>query len=270
MNMHFISGLPRSGSTLLSGILRQNPRFHAAMTSPVNALCMSTLHKMSGASQFAMFFTDDKRHQILKGIFDSYYADRKTEIVFDTNRVWTSRTALLAAMYPKARIICCVRDIGWIIDSVERVLRSNPFQTSRLFNFEPGQSVYARAEILMNFESGLVGHAWSCLREAWFSEQAARLLVIDYKALTQRPAAVMSSIYAAIDEQPFAHDFDNVIYEAEDFDTVLGMPGMHTLKRKVEYKERASCIPPDLLAKHADLQFWRRPELRRTGITVIN
>ena len=33
--LHFISGLPRSGSTLLAGILRQNPRFHAAMTGPV-------------------------------------------------------------------------------------------------------------------------------------------------------------------------------------------------------------------------------------------
>ena len=26
--LHFIAGLPRSGSTLLAGILRQNPRFH--------------------------------------------------------------------------------------------------------------------------------------------------------------------------------------------------------------------------------------------------
>jgi len=33
--LHFISGLPRSGSTLLSAILRQNPRFYAGMTSPV-------------------------------------------------------------------------------------------------------------------------------------------------------------------------------------------------------------------------------------------
>jgi hypothetical protein len=28
--LHFISGLPRSGSTLLSAILRQNPRFSPA------------------------------------------------------------------------------------------------------------------------------------------------------------------------------------------------------------------------------------------------
>jgi hypothetical protein len=38
---HFISGLPRSGSTLLAAILRQNPAFHAAMTSPVGALYMA-------------------------------------------------------------------------------------------------------------------------------------------------------------------------------------------------------------------------------------
>jgi len=38
--IHFIAGLPRSGSTLLAGILRQNPRFHAAMTSPVGAMYM--------------------------------------------------------------------------------------------------------------------------------------------------------------------------------------------------------------------------------------
>jgi len=35
---YFIAGLPRSGSTLLSAILRQNPRFHAAMSSPIAPL----------------------------------------------------------------------------------------------------------------------------------------------------------------------------------------------------------------------------------------
>jgi len=33
--LHFISGLPRSGSTMLSSILKQNPRFTASMTDPV-------------------------------------------------------------------------------------------------------------------------------------------------------------------------------------------------------------------------------------------
>ena len=47
--VHLISGLPRSGSTLLAGLLRQNPQFHAGMTSPVvnlmNRMLESTVKK---------------------------------------------------------------------------------------------------------------------------------------------------------------------------------------------------------------------------------
>jgi Sulfotransferase family len=37
-SMHFISGLPRSGSTLLAALLRQNPRFEAGMSGPLAGL----------------------------------------------------------------------------------------------------------------------------------------------------------------------------------------------------------------------------------------
>ena len=47
---HFISGLPRSGSTLLSAILRQNPRFHAGVSSPVGAFFSSVLANVSAGS----------------------------------------------------------------------------------------------------------------------------------------------------------------------------------------------------------------------------
>ncbi|MBR8827105.1 MAG: hypothetical protein DSM107014_04230 [Gomphosphaeria aponina SAG 52.96 = DSM 107014] len=46
--VHLISGLPRSGSTLLAGILRQNPNFHAGMSSPVGGL-MNQLLESVGA-----------------------------------------------------------------------------------------------------------------------------------------------------------------------------------------------------------------------------
>ena len=47
--IHFIAGLPRSGSTLLAGILRQNPRFQAGMTSPVGTMFMALQTAMSRA-----------------------------------------------------------------------------------------------------------------------------------------------------------------------------------------------------------------------------
>ena len=49
---HFISGLPRSGSTLLSALLLQNPRFHAGMTSPVGTLLSGMLQQFGAGREF--------------------------------------------------------------------------------------------------------------------------------------------------------------------------------------------------------------------------
>jgi sulfotransferase len=268
--VHLISGLPRSGSTLLCALLRQNPRFAAAMTSPVASLIGVLMPKMAGASEFAVFFDDEKRRNVLRGVFDSYYADVPAgHVVFDTNRTWTGRASLLADLYPHARIICCVREVGWIIDSIERMLRKNPLQLSRVFNFQPGGSVYSRVETLMNSDNGLIGLAWASFREAWFSESARRLIIVSYESLASRPEVTMKRLYEELDEAPFAHDFDHVIYDEPDYDAHLGMPGMHRVQEKVEYRKRDSCIPPDIFAKYADVNFWLKPEMNRRGVKII-
>ena len=150
----------------------QNPRFVAGVTSPVALLCGNLLHSMSGATEFASFFTDERRRAVIRSVFDAYYAESPAgQTVFDTNRSWTARTALLADIFPDARIICCVREVPWIIDSIERLTRRNPLQLSKIFNYNPGGSIYTRVETLMDPEKGLVGLAWSALREAWFGER---------------------------------------------------------------------------------------------------
>ncbi|MEY1589745.1 sulfotransferase [Burkholderia sp. Bmkn7] len=267
--LHLISGLPRSGSTLLCALLRQNPRFSAAMTSPVAMLCGAVHGKMCGG-EFSTFFDDDRRTNILRGIFDSYYPGvTDDQVVFDTNRTWTGRASLLAALYPQARIICCVREIGWIIDSVEAMLAKNPLQLSRMFNFQPGSSVYARAEFLMETERGLIGHPWSTLREAWFGVEAKRLTLVSYDRLVREPEKILRSLYREIGEPWFDHDFENVVYDEPDYDAHLGMPGLHKVRSKVEYQSRKPCIPPDLFAKYAGTSFWEKPELNTRQVTLL-
>jgi sulfotransferase len=268
--VHLISGLPRSGSTLLCALLRQNPRFAAAITSPVASLVGALMPKMSGASEFNVFFTEECRRRILRSIFDAYYADVSADrVIFDTNRTWAARAALTADLYPQSRIICCVREIGWIIDSIERMLRKNPLQLSRVFNFQPGSSVYARVETLMNSESGLIGLAWAGLREAWFSDHAKRLILIDYDNLASQPVVTLRRLYDELAEPAFAHDFDCVSYDAPDYDAHLGMPGLHAVHEKVERRQRECCIPPDMFAKYSDASFWLRPEMNRRGVSIL-
>ncbi|MDP3332491.1 MAG: sulfotransferase [Methylococcaceae bacterium] len=267
--IHFISGLPRSGSTLLCALLRQNPRFTSAMTSPVAALIGSVHPKMCGG-EFGVFFDDAKRAEVLRGIFNSYYSDvTEGGVVFDTNRTWTGRAALLSRLYPQSRIICCVRETGWIIDSIESALNKHPLQLSRMFDFKPGMSVYARAESLMNSDTGQVGIAWSVLREAWFGSQSQRLLIVSYERLVRDPKLTLQRLYNELEEPFFEHDFDNVAYDEPEYDAHIGMPGLHKVRPKVDYQPRQPVVPPDLFAKYSTANFWDNPKLNPRGVTII-
>jgi sulfotransferase len=97
---HFISGLPRSGSTLLSALLRQNPRFEAGMSGPVAGLFGTLLGEMSGRNEFSVFIDDARRRRVLEGVLAGYYADRAAEVVFDTNRAWCAYMGVLGELRP--------------------------------------------------------------------------------------------------------------------------------------------------------------------------
>jgi sulfotransferase len=257
---HFISGLPRSGSTLLAAILRQNPRFHAGMTSPVGAFASALLAQVSAGSEFAPMVDNTQRKDMLSGLFDSYYKGQSgKDVVFDTNRMWCAKLPLLMDLFPGAKVIACARNMAWVMDSIERKYRGNPYENTKLFGGNPGRStVYQRLEGLAQHDQ-LVGFAWAGLREAFYGEHAKSLLVIDYELLTQAPRKVIALLYEFIGEPPFEHDFDNVEYDAPDFDLQLGLPGMHRVRPKVQFSERRTVLPPDLFEKFSKMSFWGDP-----------
>ncbi len=254
---HFISGLPRSGSTLLAAILRQNPDFHAGMSSPVASLFDGIIAQVSAGSELASMVDAGQRERLLRGLFESYYADIDRPVVFDTNRAWTAQLPALMKLFPDARLICCVRDVAWVMDSLEKQYRANAFEHTRLFNSPAERStVYTRVEALSG-ANRLVGYAWHALREACYSEHADRLVLVDYDLLTARPADVMGLLYQFLEREPFAHDFDAVAYDSPVFDQHLGLQGLHKVHPVVKPRPRKTILPPDLFARYANMAFWR-------------
>ena len=253
---HFISGLPRSGSTLLSAILRQNPRFHAGISSPLAGLATGVLAQVSAGSEFAALVDQSQRRALLRALFSAYYADHPQPVIVDTNRQWCAKPPMLLDLFPDAKIIGCVRDVAWVMDSIERLYRADPYENTRLFAGAPGRStVYTRLEGLAQHDQ-LVGFAWAALREAYYGEHAASLLLVDYELLSRAPQQVLPLIYDFLGEPAFEHDFENVEYDAVDFDLQLGAPGLHTVRRKVAFEARRSILPPDLFEKYSKLSFW--------------
>jgi sulfotransferase len=256
--LHFISGLPRSGSTLLAGILRQNPRFHAAMTGPVGAMVQTMLATFSPQNETAIFLEEETRRRVLRTIFEAYYAPHADKaLIFDTNRAWCSRLALVRALFPDAKILCCVRDVAWVMDSFERLVRRNVFEPSRLFPaHDQRATVYSRTEALAQRDR-TVGFAWAALKDAYYGEHSDALLLIEYDRLVQEPALCLRLIYDFLGEPWFEHDFDDVEYDEPEFDRQLGAPGLHTVKRKVEWRPRPTILPPDLFDRFHAMSFWR-------------
>lgn len=254
---HFISGLPRSGSTLTAALLRQNPRFHAGMSSPVAGLFESIISQVSAGSEMASMVSEEQRRRILKGVFESYYADRDEPVIFDTNRAWTAKLPALMKLFPEAKLVCLVRDVAWIMDSMERQFQNNAFENTRIFSHANQRAtVYTRTESLAASNS-LVGFPYQALREACYSDFADRLMIVEYDMLTQRPTEVLKLIYQFLDEELYQHDFESVSYDAPQFDSQLGLDGLHRVHKTVAPRPRQTILPPDLFGKFSQLAFWR-------------
>ena len=255
---HFISGLPRSGSTLLAALLLQNPRFHTGMTSPVGGLLAGMLGQFSAGSEFGPVIDRAQRRRLLRGLFESFYADQADKaVVFDTNRMWCARLPALADLFPEAKVIACVRNVAWIMDSLERLYRADPYENTKLFVDDAERNtVYSRVETLAQ-RNRLVGFPWAALKEAYYGEHAGTLLVVDYDLMVQAPEKILRLVYDFIGEPWFAHDFEHVVYDAPAFDQAVGLAGLHRVRPRVAIEPRRTILPPDLFEQYAKLSFWQ-------------
>lgn len=254
--IHFISGLPRSGTTLLSAILNQNPRFSASISGPAARIVRAIVMESQAQTGYKIQCPESKRKKLIGNMLDTYYED-SNPVVFDTNRGWGLMTPLLADMYPESKMICCVRDIPWVIDSFEQLFRKNPYSMSSMFNESDGVDVYARANSLMRPDR-TIGFALNALKQAAFGGERSNILLVRYEDLSKNPERILKDVYAFIGEPYFAHDFNHVETSHDEFDADVGLKGMHSTRAKVEFIQRRTILPPDLWQGLEPLSFWNQ------------
>ncbi len=252
---HFIAGLPRSGSTLLASILNQNPAMSAGITGPSAGVFNAVQRAASNGNEASDFLTNAHRKALLRHSITDCHDEH--DIVFDTNRSWPSKLSILADLFPECRMICCVREIPWIVDSIERLIRRNVYDLSGIFNFQPGHTVFDRAKGLT--EGGLVGSANTAMMDGFYGDHADRMMLIEFDALTKHPDEVIRAVYTFLGLPAYSHDFDNIepIAGAAEFDRRMGTPGLHDLGRRVEHKPRQTILPPEIFNSFGQ-SFWRR------------
>lgn len=251
---HFITGLPRSGSTLLSAILKQNPRFHSSITDPLATLVKGVIETSQEGPGMKSEVPVQRRRNIVEGLFNGFYKEVDRPVIFNTNRAWTLLTPQMKDLYPKSKMLVCVRDINWILDSFETAHRKNPLSTNTVTG-GLGGTVYSRVESLME-EKGIVGFPYIGIKQAITSAEKNMLMLIEYNELCKNPEQILRSVYNFIGEEHYEHDFNNVEGSWDEYDAEIGIP-LHQVRRKVEFTQRQFILPPDILQKYTNMEVWR-------------
>lgn len=252
---YFIAGLPRSGSTLLSSILIQNPSIHSDVTSPVHGLFNQILSAdYSGATDL---ITELKTKQILESVFNIAYSTIDKPIIFDLNRLWTSKLDILFDLYPNTKIICCVRDIISILNSCEHLYQANKYKKADKIYGGYIDNVYFRSENLMNW-SGLVGAPLCALKQALASSYKNEIHLIEYDDLVNNTSNTITELYSFLNIKHFSHTYTEIVgLDSSKISNDTSLLGLHAVRPQVEKIDRNLILPGDLVNTYSNMEYWR-------------
>lgn len=261
--IHFVSGLPRAGSTLLCNILAQNPKFHATATSGILDVLVSVRNQWDTLNEFkAMAHEGSERKKIavLRGILNGYFADVDRSAVFDKSRGWLAYLELAEALLEReARVLVPVRDVREVLASFEMLYRNNI--AYRQFaqeqnNYTQWQTVAGRCEIWCD-QAQPVGLAYNRIKDALQRGFKERMHFVRFEDLTVNPERTMRSVYAFLDEPYYGHDFERVVQVTHEDDYVHGIPNLHTVRETVApVPQRWRAVLGEVGMKYTGLELW--------------
>ena len=233
--IYFINGMPRSGSTLLSNILAQNPRFHVTPTSGLSELIFGVHQFWKTNPVIKASETPEKQLAIIRDLFQSYHQDTDRPIVFNKSRGWAPIIELVEnSLDQPIKILTTTRKITNILASMEKLYRkeikniNSPMEmNSQMQTLEGRLSVWTSQE-------GLVGSAFNSIRDAVMRGHGKKFHFIDFEKLTTQPELTMKYVYDFLGEEYYEHNFNNVPQYTKENDTEHGFSDLHTIKPKVE------------------------------------
>ena len=99
--LHFLSGLPRSGSTVLSSILNQNPEVYVTPTSPMLNVAVKMQEEWRNDPTVKANYYEEQARNITKAILPAFWQHRPEPIIIDKGRGWSKNMLTANALFEK-------------------------------------------------------------------------------------------------------------------------------------------------------------------------
>ena len=265
---YFMAGLPRSGSTLLSSLLNQNPRFYSGPSSPVVPTMLTLENSLANDELYLAYPKPQQAAQMIANVLSHFYSDIDRPVIFDKNRSWVDRPHYIKGYFNiEPKILYPVRNIDEILTSFISMYRRNPYKGEGKISFLDEMLIKsniplsddARCEFLAS-PMGILGQSYNGLKTIFEKGQQNIIHLIEYDDLINNPKETMEKIYDFLGEEYFEHDFQKIenLHREKDQE-VYGLADMHEVRDSLD---KISANPKDILSERIlaqceDTEFWR-------------
>jgi sulfotransferase len=242
-NMIFLSGLPRSGSTLLCNLLSHNPQVISTPSSPLcpciqqirNGLCQDTflLAQLDGDNDINKRIMNSSKAFMETWLFDNI--DEEINTVIDKNRGWLFNCESIREMYPDFKMIVTLRDLRGVYSSIEKRHRKTLF-LSFPDNMEHN-NVIGRKNQLFD-PNGIIGNIVAGLQNLMdIPDIMKHLYIWRYEDFIENPQKSMDHLFDFIDVDKIEIDFNNIKQYTNESDSYYRLKYPHKIKSKLKEPE---------------------------------
>lgn len=241
---YFLTGLPRSGNTLLGSIINQNP--NVKLTA--NTILTDVFYQLHLIQDYQIYknFPDKKSfNNIIKNVFKNYYKDWKAKSIIDRG-LWGTPANLefLKSIIVKPKFIILYRPVLECLASFIKI--------------EKPINVETRCHELMTI-NGMIGKSlWSVKN---IIKEKEDYIIINYLDLINKPLDQINKIYKFLNIDNFNHTFknlnefstNNIKYD----DSVLNAPlhKIRTDKIKLNKYNIKDYLPSNIIKQYSNLDI---------------
>jgi sulfotransferase len=253
---HFMAGLPRSGSTLLSALLGQRPDLYAPGITNTPGLLEAVNTTMQADEGWKLGTSRTQHDNAMRGLLPLLYADRNEPVILDKSRLWgipyyVDMATQVLGRPPK--IIAPVRPLDEIVASFIRLCRMNPgnfldagMRAGNISSQYRKPLDDARVDTLL-MPNEHIGLSMLSLHAAYQPQTAHLFHVVNYADLTDDPVKALRGVEEFLGLEPYEYDLTRIEGVAYN-DAALGMAGMHDVRPTISRRDPA---PDEVLSEYA-------------------
>ena len=255
----FLSGLPRSGNTLLSSLINQNPDV-AVTANSITPDIMGELFKLKRLDIFENYPDHKSLNNLAYHVFDLYYKDWNYKYIID-RAPWGMPTHMkfLKETRKNIKIIILVRDIIEVLASFIRWAQKTP---DAFVNRFWAKTIEEKCDMLMNKE-GIIVKELISVKHLLLPQNKDLYHIVEYNDLVEHPKRTIEEVYDFLDIPKFKHRFSNLDqFEVNGlkYDDAIVGEGLHTIKTNAISKstyDAYSIIPQSIINKYEKCNFWQ-------------